>query len=59
VSRCSVDEPADRLRWAGGWVVTGTNGENALDVSASTQAGAWWSACEAARVVGLLAVVSP
>jgi hypothetical protein len=61
----AVDECRDRLRRAGwsvgeaasepAWVVTGTNGENALHASAGTQAGAWWRACEQARAVGMLA----
>src|SRR5262245_44490089 len=31
--------------------LSGTNGENPLDVTGRTQAEAWWRACEAARAV--------
>jgi hypothetical protein len=61
----SVDESRGRLRRAGWsvgevaqgplWLVTGTNGENMLNASATTQAGAWWAACVQAREVGMLA----
>ncbi len=60
----TVDESADRLRragWscgdvglAGGWLVTGTNGENVIEARAATQALAWWQACELARLMGML-----
>jgi hypothetical protein len=59
-----VDECAERLRragWscgdfatAGGWVVTGSNGEKILEATAPTQALAWRRAVEAARAVGML-----
>src|SRR5436190_23983393 len=58
----SSDESFDRLHRAGwsvgevatasGWLVTGTNGENAIHARGATQAEAWWEACEQARVVG-------
>jgi hypothetical protein len=61
----SVDESRDRLHRAGwsvgeiataaGWLVTDTNGENALDARGKTLAEAWWRACEQARAVGMLA----
>jgi hypothetical protein len=61
----SVDESMSRLRRAGWsvgevaqgplWLVTGSNGENAVSASATTQAGAWWRACVQAREVGMLA----
>src|SRR5262249_47617216 len=60
-----VDESFDRLHKAGwsvgevatsaGWLVTGTNGENRLEVFGPTQRAAWWRACDAARAVGMLA----
>jgi hypothetical protein len=63
----SVDESRDRLHRAGwsvgevataaGWLATGSNGENALNARARTQAEAWWRACEQARAVGMLAKV--
>ena len=63
-----VNESMSRLRRAGGasgfaqgalWLVTGTNGENAISASAPTQAGAWWAACVQAREVGMLAPEEP
>src|SRR5262245_25146838 len=57
----TVDECFDRLHRAGwsigevptqsGWRVSGTNGENVLDVVGWTQAEAWRRACEAAWAV--------
>jgi hypothetical protein len=54
----NVDQSLDRLHRAGwsvgeiataaGWVVTGTNGENALDARGRTQAEAWSNTCELA-----------
>jgi hypothetical protein len=32
-----------------------TNGENSIEFFGARQAAAWWRACEAARVVGMLA----
>ena len=62
----SVDESANRLHRAGwsigeagtsaGWRVCGTNGENTIDVTAASQAEAWWRACEEARALGTLAL---
>jgi hypothetical protein len=59
-----VDECLDRLRRAGWsigetgtatrWMVSGTNGENAIFAEGLTQAEAWWHACEQARSVGML-----
>jgi hypothetical protein len=61
----TVDESRDRLHrtgWSVGdaafgplWRVTGTNGENAINASATTQGEAWWRACVQAREVGMLA----
>ncbi len=36
------------------WLVTGTNGENALRAEGVLQAGAWARACEQARALGML-----
>jgi hypothetical protein len=41
------------------WLVTGSNGENAIKAEASGQAEAWWRACEQAAAVGMLAPVRP
>jgi hypothetical protein len=59
----AVDESRDRLCRAGwsvgeaafgsAWLVTGTNGENRLHPSATTQVEAWWRACAQARAVGM------
>jgi hypothetical protein len=60
-----VDESADRLRhagWSAGdmrlasglWLVTATNGENAVAGQGECQAEAWQQAAEAARAVGML-----
>jgi hypothetical protein len=64
VRQHEVDEHADRLRRAGwscgdattarGWVVSGTNGENAIRVVGGTQAVAWRRAAEVARACGML-----
>ena len=61
----SVDESRDRLHRAGWnvgetgsallWLVTGTNGENRVNASGTSQAEAWWRACVQAREFGLLA----
>jgi hypothetical protein len=61
----SVDESMPRLRradWsvgdcaAGGlWLVTGTNGDNALSATGTGRAEAWWRACVQAREAGMLA----
>jgi hypothetical protein len=39
---------------AGRWLVSGTNGENQLAARGSTQAEAWYRACEQAAAVGML-----
>jgi hypothetical protein len=59
-----IDEHAVRLQqagWscgdaaaAGGWVVTGTNGENVIRATGRTQALAWRRAVEMARSCGML-----
>jgi hypothetical protein len=59
-----VDDCADRLfraGWscgdaatAGSWLVTGTNGENAILAEAPVQARAWRRAGQAACAVGML-----
>jgi hypothetical protein len=36
------------------WVVSGTNGENRIVAEGTTEAEAWWRACEQARAVGML-----
>jgi hypothetical protein len=61
----AVDESRARLHaagWsvgdvgtAGGWFVSGTNGENAVGARGLTQAEAWHQACEQAAAVGMLA----
>jgi hypothetical protein len=60
----SVDESRGRLHKAGWsvgevagllWYVSGSNGENTLSASATTQTEAWWRACVQAREVGMLA----
>jgi hypothetical protein len=61
----SVDESMSRLRRAGWsvgevghgalWLVNGTNGENRVHATATTQSGAWWRAWTQAREVGMLA----
>lgn len=61
----TVDESFERLHRAGwsigdvatsaGWCVSGTNGENRIEVFASTQAAAWWRARAASLAVGMLA----
>ena len=61
----SVDESLDRLRRAGwsvghvggpaGWMVSGGNGENAVNATGATLAEAYWRACVQARELGLLA----
>jgi hypothetical protein len=61
----AVDESLDRLHRAGWsvgdygtatrWVVTGTNGENAIHAEGGGRAEAWWRACEQAAAVGMLA----
>jgi hypothetical protein len=61
----SVDDSRGRLHRAGWsvgevaqgplWVVTGTNGENRVNATATTQARAWLRACVQAREVGMLA----
>jgi hypothetical protein len=65
----SVDESRDRLHRAGWsvgeaaigpahalvWLVSGSNGENLLNVGGASQAEAWWRACVQAREVGMLA----
>jgi hypothetical protein len=64
----TVDEFFARLRRAGwsvgdvrvltaagpAWLVTGTNGENALSARGRTQGEAWWRACEQAQSLGML-----
>jgi hypothetical protein len=68
-----VDESLARFRRAGRcvgdaaygpphalfWQVTGSNGENAVLAYGSSQAEAWWRACEQARAVGMLAPPLP
>ncbi len=60
-----MDESAARLERAGwtvgdvgtaggGWLVTGTNGENQIQAGASSQAKAWHRAVEQARALGML-----
>jgi hypothetical protein len=39
----------------GGWLVTGTNGENALKAWGSSPAEAWYRACQQAAAVDMLA----
>jgi hypothetical protein len=61
----TVDESFERLHRAGwsvgevaaatAWIVSGRNGENLLESRGSTQAEAWWRACQQARAVGMLA----
>jgi hypothetical protein len=69
----SVDESRDRLHRAGWsvgetavgpghalvWVVSGTNGENRIEVRGGSQAEAWWRACQQAEAVGMLARPRP
>ena len=60
----TVDASAARLKRSGwsmgdvgtsaGWLVTGTNGENAIEARGSTQAEAWHQACLQAEAVGML-----
>jgi hypothetical protein len=60
----AVDEHAGRLLragWscgevaaAGGWLVTGANGENVLHAAGPTQTLAWRRAVEMARSLGML-----
>ena len=35
------------------WLVTGTNGENAIEARGTTQAEAWHKACQQAEAVGM------
>jgi hypothetical protein len=61
----TVDESCARLHaagWsvgdvgtAGGWFVSGTNGQNGLKAGGRTQAEAWHRAGEQAATVGMLA----
>jgi hypothetical protein len=61
-----VDESRDRLRRAGWslgacvfgstWQVDGSNGENRLLATGSSQEEAWWRACMQAREMGMLAL---
>jgi hypothetical protein len=61
----TVDECADSLHRAGwsmgellaasGWLVTGLNGENLIQVRADTQSEAWERACVQASTEGMLA----
>jgi hypothetical protein len=61
----TVDESYDRLHRAGWsvgdvgtattWIVTGTNGENAIRAEGQTRAEAYWRACQQAEAVGMLA----
>jgi hypothetical protein len=61
----AVDESRARLHAGGwsvgevgtadGWLVSGTNGENAVSARGQTQAEAWHRACEQAAAVGMLA----
>jgi hypothetical protein len=61
----SVDESFARLRragWsvgetggAGGWLVTGANGENVIRAEGRSQAEAWYHATQQAEAVGMLA----
>jgi hypothetical protein len=63
----SVDESFARLHaaaWsvgdvatAGGWFVSGTNGQSGLKAGGRTQAEAWHRAAEQAATVGILAAV--
>ena len=65
----SVDESCDRLRRAGWsfghvgtattWLVSGSNGENAISATGRTLAEAYWNACQQARAVGMLAPPRP
>jgi hypothetical protein len=60
-----VDESFERLRRAGWsvggcgtaalWVVSGSNGENAIRAPGRAQAAAWWRACGQTRAMGMLA----
>ncbi len=60
----SVDECRDRLHRAGwsigetgsatAWIVTGTNGENAIHAEGGSQAEAWYRATLQAEAVGML-----
>jgi hypothetical protein len=61
----TVDYYADRLRragWSTGdaclddgtWLVTGTNGENAIRARAGSQIDAWQNAAGQARLMGIL-----
>jgi hypothetical protein len=65
----TVDDCRPRLHRAGGsvgefatagaggrevWRVSGTNGENVIDVAADSQAGAWHHACRQAEALGML-----
>jgi hypothetical protein len=60
-----VDESRGRLHRAGWslgecdsgstWQVDGTNGENRLLATGTSQAEAWWRACCQARELGMLA----
>jgi hypothetical protein len=62
----TVDQSFARLHAAGwnvgdvgtasGWLVTGTNGENRIQVAGRTQAEAWHRAAEQAAAVGMLAL---
>ena len=62
----TAEESRDRLHRAGwsvgdvgtsggGWLVTGTNGENVLKAWGWTPAEAWYRACQEAAAVGMLA----
>ena len=63
----TVDESLDRLHRAGWsvghtggatlWLVSGSNGENAISTTGKSLAEAYWRACVQAREVGLLAPV--
>ena len=64
----TIDESFARLHRAGwsvgdvrilaaeglAWLVTGTNGENAVSARGQTQAEAWHRACEQAEATGML-----
>ena len=67
----TVDESRDRLHRAGWsvgecahgtggafvWLITGTNGENVINATGTSQSEAWWRACIQAREVGMLSDV--
>jgi hypothetical protein len=63
----SVDDSRDRLHRAGWsvgeiatathWQVDARNGENLVLAVATSQAQAWWTACEQARAVVMLAAM--